>query len=81
MKCLRCDEQAKKGGRGLCSQHYEQFRYARDKAREISDEAATQLDEASVAANLILRSKQGKRPDKPNDNPYEAILEKIAKKK
>lgn len=49
MKCLRCEEKAKPGCRGLCSQHYEQFRYARDKAAEKSREAATALDEAAVA--------------------------------
>lgn len=81
MKCLRCDEPAKKGGRGLCSQHYEQFRYARDRAREKSDETAQALDEAAVAAGLLLESKQGKRPGKEEENPYELLLRKLAKKK
>lgn len=80
MKCLRCDEQAKKGGRGLCSQHYEQFRYARDKAKEKSEATATALDEAAVAAGLLLESKQGKRPGKEEENPYELLLKRVIKK-
>ncbi len=80
MKCLRCEEKAKPGCRGLCSQHYEQFRYARDKAAEKSREAATALDEAAVAAGLVLESKQGKRPDKAEENPFDSLLKKVLKK-
>jgi hypothetical protein len=74
-KCLVCGDAASRLSRGLCIKHYEQYRRKKD---SLNDELAVQFEADSIAAGLLLPSRQGKKAG--SVNPYEAVVANLQKK-
>lgn len=60
-KCIVCEKTDKKRTRGLCSQHYQQFKRRRDSLK--SDEARQRWEELAIESGKLLASRQGQRSD------------------
>jgi hypothetical protein len=74
-KCLVCGETKGRFNRGLCETHYGQYRRKKD---SLNGELAVQFEADSIAAGLLLPSRQGKKAG--SVNPYEAVVANLQKK-
>lgn len=59
-QCLRCDEPAEQGCRGLCELHWNQFRYARTVAKEIGEDALAEFEASEIVAGQVKPARRGR---------------------